>query len=56
MYSNRSGHMITMATMPLYGKTLLNHLLQNQSTDGSETLYVALNTCTIKIVQIMALD
>ena len=29
-YTNELGHMTNMATMPIYGKTLNNFLLQNQ--------------------------
>ena len=42
IYINELGHMINMATMPIYGITLKNLLLQNQFTDDLETWYVAL--------------
>ena len=36
--TNRQGHMTSMATMPIYGKNTLKHLLpQNQLTNGLET-------------------
>ena len=43
VYTNELGHMTNMAAMPIYGKNLKNLLLQNQSTDDLETLYVALS-------------
>ena len=30
IYINELGHMTNMATMPIYGKNLKNHLLKNQ--------------------------
>ena len=39
--SNGPGHMIKMAAMPIYGKTLKN-LLRNQKADDLETWYAAL--------------
>ena len=35
-------HMIKMAAMPIYGKTLKNLLLWNQKADDLETWYAAL--------------
>ena len=37
VYSNGPGHMTKIATMPIYGKTLKNLLLQNQKADDLET-------------------
>ena len=39
--SNGPGHMTKMATMPIYGKNLKNHLLWNQKADDLESWYVA---------------
>ena len=44
IYTNEFGHMIKMATMPIYGKTLYKSLLQNQWTDGLGTWYVTFGT------------
>ena len=43
IYINELGHMTIMAAMPIYAKSLKNHLLKNQKTDGLETWYVALS-------------
>ena len=40
--SNGLGHMIKMAAMPIYGKTLKILLLRNQKADDLETWYAAL--------------
>ena len=40
--SNGLGHMTKMAATPIYGKNLLNLLLQNQKADDLGTWYVAL--------------
>ena len=37
--SNGPGHMIKMAAMTMYGKTLKNLLLPNQKADDLETWY-----------------
>ena len=41
IYTNELGHMTNMAAIPIYGKTLINLLLQNQLTNDLETWYVA---------------
>ena len=38
------GHMINMATLPIYGKTLQNLFLRNRRADIHETWYVASGT------------
>ena len=38
---NGPGHMIKVAAMPIYGKTLKNFLLQNQMSYDLETWHVA---------------
>ena len=43
IYTNELGHMTNMATMPIYGKTLKNLLLQKQQADDVENWYVALS-------------
>ena len=43
IYTNCSGHIAKMATMPIYGKNPLKKLLlQNQKADDLRTWYVAL--------------
>ena len=43
IYTKYFGHMIKMATMPIYGKNLFkNILLQNQKASDLGTWYVAL--------------
>ena len=44
IYTNCTGHMSKMATMPIYGKFKLFkcHLLWNQKANGLRTWYVAL--------------
>ena len=37
IYKNCLGHMTNMATMPIYGKTSKNLLLQNQKSDDLKT-------------------
>ena len=44
IWSNGLGHMTKMATMPIYGKNLKNHLLWNQKADDLESWYAALGT------------
>ena len=44
VYINGQGHMTKMAAMPIYGKNLLNHLLQNQKSYDLETWHEALVT------------
>ena len=44
VYINGPGHMTKMATMPIYGKTFKNLLLQNQKSYDLETWHVALGT------------
>ena len=39
--SNGPGHMTSMATIPIYGKTLKNLLLWNQKADDLESWYAA---------------
>ena len=41
IFTNCSGHMTKMATMPIYGKKPLK-ILQNQKADAIRTWYVAL--------------
>ena len=43
-YLHDAGHMTKMADMLIYGKTLKNHLLQNQQADFRETCSVASGT------------
>ena len=40
IYTNCYGHMTKMADIPLYGKNLLQNLLQNQKADDLGTWYV----------------
>ena len=43
MYTNRTGHMTKMATMPIYGKKPFKYpLLWNQKANGLGTWYEAL--------------
>ena len=42
--SNGPGHMTNIATMPIYGKTLKNLLLWNQTADDLESWYAASDT------------
>ena len=44
VYINGPGHMIKMATMPIYGKTFKKLLLQIRKTFDLETLHVASET------------
>ena len=43
IYTTELDHMTNMATMPIYGKTLKNLLLQKQYAYDLETWYVALS-------------
>ena len=44
IYSNVLDHMTKMASRPICGKKLQNHLLRNQEADDLETWYKALGT------------
>ena len=41
VYSNGPGHMTKMTAMPIHGKNLKKHLLQNRKADDLETWYAA---------------
>ena len=42
--SNGPGHMTKMAVMPIYGKTLKNHLFQNRKANDLETSFATSGT------------
>ena len=44
VYTNGSGHMTSMAAMPINGKNLKNLLLWNQKADELESWYAALGS------------
>ena len=50
IYSNDFGHMINIAAMRIYGENFKNLLLQNQWTDGLETVYAASSTQVLQRV------
>ena len=55
IHQHNAGHMTKMATLPIYGKTLLNLLSRNHWADFGESLYEASETLVLKFVQIMRL-